>query len=976
MKKTACTFCKRRKIKCDQNQPCASCLKYKNPDCDYASSPPTKKRTKKNVLETELNELKSKIRKLEQSFDGSGLNESLERGLERGLGPFDQNSVLGPADFSVPARFSAPCGLPGNTPSWSHSELALSQKGPSEGFESPFNGTILPGVRGVPGALGIPSGPGILGLPLVSPAFSVGSGPDQRNSNVSYERYDPRQGTGSNGSSSNGTGSINGSSGPRNGSSGSRNGPSSSNGSGSSRSSNSDGESVSTDASSANDMDPDPSKFEAIGPDIWALLQGNDYDFSVYEGYNTAMALNETRRSIGPLSWKGLLVSDSASRLIWDQIHLKLKFKQEKLLCQQGDGPFDPQEIQGEAFKYGNYSINEAVRDGAMTLGLYLNNPVNEALGLVTKIEMALPIRNVIWKLIDIYFSTLYPCFPFLDEEDFRTEIARLIGSDRSNSKPIVKTRLTVDFAYLGTLLIVIRLSYLSLFSTITQINERAFKSDDPNPKVQEKKYILNNPVNVESFHIAQQCLRSYNLFNITEFPVFQLELFTYIYRVWGPEYGAEPDSHELNGLKSNLFHTAYSLGLTREPTKHATPLFQTDPKIDNLGRKCWSFLKIADMWDGYASGYPIISTAYNSDTDKPYFTMENSNLIDTQTEKSIVDSATSACSAASKWFSSFIIDILDVNKTHKVSKILNTLDLMEREYEKPNGIFSQFSECSKSPDNQGFSYLALFKLELETKFSSVSIYIHLFNNFERHGNVELQFYCLLKIFTTTFGVLLRIHDVIRQDYTYNFLIIPAIETIIHKNIVFIYSMLLRLRLNYMTLLSDNDRIDVYQKFERSLMKMLDIHGKLNEPISKRYFYSWYIHKCYSCSGYLYEECLKYENISHRQDQFKYPMFKDVKKVEKLTGILDEIIDGLSRSGFESSEHLQNVPSADTGDSSTPGVSNTDEVLDNDFGNGDLLEYESIDKLWTYLDNLRYPADDGLNLTVVNDILKEMDGKQ
>lgn len=766
-------------------------------------------------------------------------------------------------------------------------------------------------------------------------------------------------------------------------------------------------ESCTTTSSNSNEDQAEPNS-DYLSPEIKRLLAKEDYDFNLYHGYSTIVETDGVRVGFGPLSYKGIMKVDNATFLIWDEIYTKLREKVHKAKDQT---EFSKQcrDACSQAFKFGNYSINDAVRDGAMTLGLYTNSPFNETMGLIAKVEMVLPTRKVIWKLIDNFFVYLYPCFPFLDEVDFRNQVSRLIGDERIEVKPIVRNEKKIDFAFIGILLIVVRLSYLSLFSTLTQINEMAFKSEDPDPKVQEKKYLLNNPVTVESFHIAQQCFKSFNLFNVTDFPVFQLGLFCYVYRIWGPEFGIEPDNTELNGLKCTLFQLAYSLGLNREPTKFNSGVFKTNVKVDNLGRKMWGFLHFADVLDGYLIGNPLLSKTYASDTYKPFFTIENSNLIDVKKEQFVVESTASAQTLCTKYFASFIRDLLDLNGTQKVSKIINSLELIEQEYDKPNGIFRNLLHDPKNNYNNGFTALLKFKIQLDIKYSTVSIYVHLFNFFEKRGNYELQYYCLMKILNISFKVLPQIINVIEEDNLYNFLIIPAMETILHKNMVIIYAMLLRIKLNYQTLWSSNDDMGLYQTLERSLMTTMDLHAKIVEPLAKRYFYSWFIYRCFTCSKILYEQVTNPEIVLQQKHKLQYPMFKDHEKMYNLHVAVEGINLELLNSKFPSNKNWVNddqlsssvsaASASATANNNHPTNSNgnntenesndmnnnnnsnnyNDTMFSNMLGSpgiaGDLLEDENLERLWNHLDNMRSPHESNFDLSVVNDILKGFDTK-
>lgn len=64
-RKSACTFCKKRKIKCNRSLPCSSCIKYNNPTCEFPQVS-NRRLSKKRILEDELDMLKTKILRLEQ----------------------------------------------------------------------------------------------------------------------------------------------------------------------------------------------------------------------------------------------------------------------------------------------------------------------------------------------------------------------------------------------------------------------------------------------------------------------------------------------------------------------------------------------------------------------------------------------------------------------------------------------------------------------------------------------------------------------------------------------------------------------------------------------------------------------------------------------------------------------------------------------------------------------------------------------
>ena len=95
-----------------------------------------------------------------------------------------------------------------------------------------------------------------------------------------------------------------------------------------------------------------------------------------------------------------------------------------------------------------------------------------------------------------------------------------------------------IGFCILGILLLVLRLSYVSLFSYDLSINENYFTTDDPSPKAQQTKYLLNNPINIDVVSVAQECFNQFNIMRNCNMTLMQLALLTRIYHQVAPEDG------------------------------------------------------------------------------------------------------------------------------------------------------------------------------------------------------------------------------------------------------------------------------------------------------------------------------------------------------------------------------------------------------------------------------------------------------
>ena len=203
------------------------------------------------------------------------------------------------------------------------------------------------------------------------------------------------------------------------------------------------------------------------------------------------------------------------------------------------------------------------------------------------KAQNVLPFREATWSLINIFFRHLYVYFPFLDERSFTSEISRIIGSENSQEQTITLSISKYDdYAYIGILLVLLRMAYL-LLKLKSEISQKL-------------------AVNIDSatIEVATSSLNEYNITDGATVVKLQCGLYLKLYKRIAPEFG-EGIREERSGISTSmLVQMAYSLGFNKE-TK-------------NIGRreltlriKLWHILVIYDMVDAYTIGTPMISNNF-----------------------------------------------------------------------------------------------------------------------------------------------------------------------------------------------------------------------------------------------------------------------------------------------------------------------------------------------------------------------------
>ena len=88
------------------------------------------------------------------------------------------------------------------------------------------------------------------------------------------------------------------------------------------------------------------------------------------------------------------------------------------------------------------------------------------------------------------------------------------------------------------------------MFSYDLAVNEVNFETEDPSPRAQETKYLLNNVINIDVINVAQECLDQFNLMRNCNLTLMQLALLTRLYHQFAPE-----DGDGIDGGDSQIFN-------------------------------------------------------------------------------------------------------------------------------------------------------------------------------------------------------------------------------------------------------------------------------------------------------------------------------------------------------------------------------------------------------------------------------------
>lgn len=623
---------------------------------------------------------------------------------------------------------------------------------------------------------------------------------------------------------------------------------------------------------------------------------GSEKDLiNLYEGYSPIHErLFLERLNHGPFSWLSLVKKDKYFYLVWAYLDKRtgnggllrdiIKKSKEKRISDsskeerefeakaldvEGDtglNPYDnPIQETGEKIKI-QPSTNSSDSSNSTKIRYkfrnehksYIDIRINRELQLVETIGHILPNKKRIWMLIEIFFSYLYPYFPYIDEVDFKTAVKNIIGSEDNIREPNINLNVEKkrDLATIGVILIVLRLSFLALFS-----NSQSFESNKLGSYLSldeaDIMYLSSYPIESDSINLSQMCLDQFELSRNKDFFVFQLAFLLQVYHIIAPEGdGVDGNEHQVsNGL---LVQMAYSLGLNREPEKFANVC--NDKTVNHLGRKMWHFLRSNDLHNSISSGSsPLLISTY-FDTQFP-FVEKSANISGFVIEEAICYSFT----YIQKYYApvKIILDLsLNIINSINIREFSNCLSRVELSIKSAFGTLQSFLVPFDSDKYLHPAVKAMqFRDYLSLKGFCLSSYLHLFFRYEEH-DISVAFFYLRKMLTTHMMEIVSGYLPHMKDNEINFgvasdlILNPIFEYSIHKVNKINIMLIVRINITIYNMESQHGHevnLKTDQDYRSRFSSLCELSVALRKctqrglftlaKFSNRYYYAWKVCK-------------------------------------------------------------------------------------------------------------------------------------
>lgn len=224
----------------------------------------------------------------------------------------------------------------------------------------------------------------------------------------------------------------------------------------------------------------------------------------------------------------------------------------------------------------------------------------------VDMMKKYLPTKKVLWLFIERFFEVLYVYLPYVDEETFKEDVKRIMGSaDDKDQNITMNIRSGIDFALVGTVCIILRLVWNTL--PINNSNKILGKSINTKtyPEDQEALAILQKPENeipLELVECVKHCFSNLKLMRKSSLKIVQCALYMRFYFMYSPEDGDGADGGDSQIFLGMIIQMAISIGLHRDPKNFEN--FGNE-RQRHLWRKIWFALVSLDVSQSVNLGCP-----------------------------------------------------------------------------------------------------------------------------------------------------------------------------------------------------------------------------------------------------------------------------------------------------------------------------------------------------------------------------------
>ncbi|ODV65410.1 hypothetical protein HYPBUDRAFT_150063 [Hyphopichia burtonii NRRL Y-1933] len=372
----------------------------------------------------------------------------------------------------------------------------------------------------------------------------------------------------------------------------------------------------------------------------------------------------------------------------------------EKLQNQYGD-QFIQHPFQGSI--YNSKTIRIAITKYGKPLGHTINELYDDNESLLLSLQRLLPGKMILDQLIDRFFKKLYPFFPIVDEKIISAEFVKIFQFGSNGFLENIKVKQQSDLANLIIILVILRLSYQSIFKNDIIKNKEMLDSTGTVESI-----LLSNPISLDVIDVVDRYLKEFNCVRRQSFEVLQAFLMRRVYKKVGAEEGDGPQSWDAQAFNGLIINMAIANGLNRDPDYYYDNTLSERDKL--LRRKVWYFLVNLDIASSLSFSYSLCISKDDYDTKLPTLKTEASNIDDYELEKKVIQSF-SIKSTILEPLSDLCQEIGEFESRKKVNQMLIQVNDLENLILKNLGTVGDYTSSKKG--RQDFLKITKFQLNL-----------------------------------------------------------------------------------------------------------------------------------------------------------------------------------------------------------------------------------------------------------------------
>ncbi|QPG72717.1 hypothetical protein FOA43_000018 [Brettanomyces nanus] len=285
---------------------------------------------------------------------------------------------------------------------------------------------------------------------------------------------------------------------------------------------------------------------------------------------------------------------------------------------------------------------------------------------LRTKMESMFPPENIFKWHLERFFHYIYPFYPIFDEYTVKSYADRIVKYQHPDHKVVLDIEDKSDIVRAATLLLILRLSYISLY----------LETETENPFVSRKEHldILLHPIEANAIVLVRMTLEKVNFLRKTSLEDFQLLLLMRMYQIIAPEDGDGGDYTDGTVFVGLLTSTAMCIGLNRKvdlPLNTET-FARSNDSFQDLWAKLWKVCLGCDLELSVVYGKKPYLEGSDSDNPSPTVVIRNSNLPNFNIDRFSIGSLAK--------FGQIYAPLYDlVRMLHRVSNFPTVLEVQEK---------------------------------------------------------------------------------------------------------------------------------------------------------------------------------------------------------------------------------------------------------------------------------------------------------